>query len=340
MKPYLRIALPPLAELGADTRMAFVLVDRHGRVLRSGEHTPVQLAALAPGGRAQAVLSPGDAVVATVDLPPVPTRRLDAAVLGRIEPMVLGTLDDVCVAHGPQNPDGTVHAVWASRAALMRGWQILHEAGIRLDAIVPLELALPAGDARPHDALALPADGRWLAPLPPWSLARPEWRPARHTQRWRAPLRWAAAAAVLWIAGLNLYAAQLRSEVEALQRSTEQAVRDAFPSISAVIDPLRQARNQRDMLRSARGVSGQDDFMPLALAAAQVLGFAAGHVAALHYQEDRLTLVLADGYSPPTDETTLHAAAAASNLALRKDNDAAHTWHIQRADTPGSEVHR
>lgn len=211
---------------------------------------------------------------------------------------------------------------------------MLHEAGLKLDAIVPFELALPENDPRPDMPLALPADARWLAPLPAWSLARPEWRPARPAQRWRLPLIWAAAAVLLWVAGLNLYAAQLRNEAQALRAGAEQAVRTAFPAIAAVLDPLRQARGQRDMLRAAHGMAGHDDFMPLALDAARVLNFAAGHVSVLSYGEGRLTLVLAEGYVPPADETGLRQAAAAESLTLQKDAGQAHTWHVRRIDAP------
>src|SRR5690606_37198349 len=93
MKPQLRLALPPLASLTAATTILFVLLDRNGRVARSGEMSPAQLSAIAPSGRAHAILQPGEAVVATIDLPPLPARRRHAAVLGQIEPMVLDDLE-------------------------------------------------------------------------------------------------------------------------------------------------------------------------------------------------------------------------------------------------------
>src|SRR5690606_4987733 len=109
-------------------------------------------------------------------------------------------------------------------------------------------------------------------------------------------------------------------EADALQASTESAVRTAFPAIPIVIDPVKQARGQRDMLRLDSGTAADDGFMPLALSAAQILDFAEGHVLALQYENGDLTLVLTEGYTPPSNEAALHQAAAARSLVLEKDD--------------------
>lgn len=340
MKQHLRIALPPLASLTPQSPIAFALLDRGDRVIRSGEQPLEQLAAFVPAQHVLAILHPGDAVVVTVALPPLSAARMDAAVQGRVEPMALSELQDLCIAHGPRTPDGQVQAAWASRRPLLDAWQRLQEAGLEIKALIPFELALPPGDTQPERPLALPADARWQARLPGWSLARPDWQPARHSQRWKNSLVWAAAAALLWVAGLHLHAAQLRNETEALQARAEDAVRAAFPSIPAILDPLRQTHGQLEQLRLAHGVTAQDDFMPLALDTARILDFAAGHVTSLHYGDKRLTLTLAEGYVPPADETTLQRNAAAAGLALNKDAELPHVWHAERhsaAIGPGQE---
>lgn len=332
MKNQLRLALPPLAQITPESIMAFALFDRNNRLLRSGELPLKQLAQAVPVEHVQAILHPGDAIVVTIHLPPLPAKRLDAAVQASVEPMALSDIANLCIAHGPRAADGGICIAWTERRPLLEAWQQLGNAGLKLIAIVPFALALPEDDPHPDQPLAPPIDARWQAPLPHWSLAQPEWRPASQTRRWRGATLWAGAAAALWLLGLHIYAAQLGGEARTLQASTEQAVRTAFPSITVVIDPIQQARTQRDMLRLASGAANQDDFMPLSVGAAKVLDFADGHVASLHYEKGKLTLVLAEGYTPPSNEAALHQAAAVQSLALEKDTNNIHTWHFRRAE--------
>ena len=332
MKSRLRLALPPLAQVTPESIMAFALFERSGRLLRSGELPLNQLAHAVPVEHVQVILHPGDAIVVTIDLPPLPAKRLDSAVQSSVEPMALSHIADLCIAHGPRDADGSTLVAWTGRQALLEAWRHLDHAGLKIAAIVPFALALPKNDAHPNQPLALPADARWRAPLPRWSLARSEWRPASPTHRWRGAALWTCAASVLWLLSLQIYAAQLRSEAHSLQTSTEQTLRAAFTSVSVIIDPVRQARSQRDILALAAGAAGGDDFMPLALGAARVLDFADGNVASLRYEKGQLTLVLTEGYTPPTNQTGLHQAAAIQSLTLVKDDNAAHTWHFRRAD--------
>jgi len=331
MKNPLRLALPPLDRITPDSVAAFALFDGKGQLLRSGELPLSELARAVPADQVHVVLHPGDAIVATVQLPPLPAKRLDAAVEASVEPMALSDTSSLCIAHGPRDAEGYVCAVWTDRQALLQAWRQLDDAGFKVVSIVPFPLAIPDNDPHPDLPLALPVNDRWRAPLPRWSLARPEWRPASQVHRWRRAALWGGGAALLWLAGLQIYAAQLRGEARTLQVSMEQAVRKAFPSIPVVIDPVTQARKQRDMLRLKGGAAGEDDFMPLAMGAARVLGFADGHVASLHYEKGELTLTLAEGYTPPANEAALHQAAAVQSLVLEKDDNVAHTWHIRRA---------
>ncbi|TEA80024.1 type II secretion system protein GspL [Allopusillimonas ginsengisoli] len=331
MKGHLRLSLPPLAEVTPQSITAFAVLDRTGRVLRSGELSLAQLADAAAGYPVYAILHPHDAIVVNTVLPPLTAKRLHDAVQNSVEPMALEDIADLCIAHGPRAPDGNVCIAWTNRRALLAAWQQLAHAKLQIVAFVPSALALPNNDPHPDQALALPVDERWQARLPNWSLAQPEWRPITKTHHWRSAAIWAGAAALLWLLGLNLHAGRLRSEARTLQTDMVQSLRTAFPSIGIIIDPLKQAQNQRDMLRLGSGTAGGDDFMPLALGAARVLDFAEGHIASLHYEDGILTLVLAQGYTPPSNEAALQQAAATQSLTLKKDDEAAHTWHIRRA---------
>lgn len=330
MKNHLRLALPPLASLRPESTIAFALLDRNAAVLRSGELQLSQLSGAVPATGVQAILHPDDAVIVTLNVPALSGNRLDLAVQSLAESMALSDTEALCIIHGPRQENGSAIVAWTDREPLMRAWRLLAEAGLNIQQLTPLPLALPAQDSDRNRQLALPADARWCQPLPKWSFARPEWRPAADQRRWRGPLAWAAVAAAVWILGLNIYAAQRSAEARALTASTEQSVRRAFPELSVIIDPLRQAENARDALRLARGTSSNDDFIPLALAAARTLNGAEGRVARLVYDKGELQLGFNEGFTAPP-EASLGQAAATQGLDIRKDETLENTWIIRRA---------
>jgi general secretion pathway protein L len=340
MKQHLRLALPPLPSLTTDTKLSFVLVDREGRIARAGLLTPTEMSAQASSVPVYAILHPGDAIVATITVPPVSAQRLSAAVAGCIEPMALSDLDELCVAHGARATDGVVTAAWTARRPLASAWALFAEAGLNIVAFIPQSLAVPHGDPHADEPLALPAGPRWTAPLPDWSLAVDALRPASASGRWRRVIRWTTAAAAVWLIGLNGYAAQMGDRVTALQQRLQDAVLQAFPQVPVVIDPVRQAQHQRDALRLAQGTAADDDFMPLALATARVLEFAQSHVRSLRYEKGVLTLTLAEGYVPPTNEAALAQSASVHRLSLKKDDARAHVWHAQRPALAESSARR
>ncbi|MBV6274017.1 general secretion pathway protein GspL [Alcaligenaceae bacterium CGII-47] len=330
MGRHLRLALPPLSCLSADEQLAFAMIGRDGRLGRAGQLPLRELDGVAGNWPVWAILHPDDAIVTRLTVPPVSAKRLDAAVMGSIEPMVLSELDELVVAHGPRASDGSVTVAWSDRARLGRAWTMLAQAGLTISAFVPHQLALPAADSDLTRPLTLPADARWLAPLPNWSLARDELHPGIGAGCWRRPGVWGLAACAVWVLGLNGYAMQLDDQVQGLQQSMQQTVMQAFPQIPVILDPVRQAQQQRDALRLAQGEAATDDFIPLALATARVLDFAQGHVQSMQYEGGKLTIQLAPGYVPPANEAALAQAAAVQNIILDKRAAQPHGWHARR----------
>jgi general secretion pathway protein L len=330
-KKHIRLALPPLAGLTERSEVSFVAVDRDGGVLRSGALPLEGLAAERASGPVWAILAPGDAVCADVSLPPLTGRRLEAAVASSVEPMTLSDVDELCVGFGPRGADGKAPVAWASRRDVAALWQRLGRLGLDVGGIVPHEIALAPDDPHPREPLRLPAGPRWLAPLPGWSLARDELRPAGQLRHWRKPLIWAAVAAAVWVLGLQIQAAGMRREMRALQTQIETAVRQAFPAIPVIIDPVRQAQQQRDALRLAQGVAREDDFIPMAAAAARVMPFTDKHVRAMKYEAGHLTLTLDDSAQAPANISAMQQAASVQSLLLEKDKTATDVWHVRRA---------
>lgn len=395
MKTTLRLELPALTSLHADSRVAFALLDRQHAVQRTGELPLAELAAALPASRVEGILHPADCVVATVTVPPVPAHKLQAAVEGAVEPMLLGDIETLAVAHGARASDGTVAVAWAARDPVARALRLLADCGLPADALIPAPLALPPtdmgwtvlvrgeyvvvrtglqdGQAWLIDPLAttetdpavaallpaleqsapavvnwidpppaawpdiqgtekrsLPAMARWQGPAPAWSLALPALQPNRKGRTpWRRPAAWAAAAAAVWILGLNVHAWQLGREEAALRQRMAAQVKAAFPDIPVVLDPVRQAEQRRDALRAAGGEFGSSDFLPLALAAAQLLPAASNNVTALRYTPGELRLRLVDA-----DIGMVQKAEAAQATAKPQPSQGLRRLATRRGSTP------
>ncbi|WP_144634376.1 type II secretion system protein GspL [Bordetella genomosp. 13] len=334
MKNILRIALPPLADLTATSLLDYAWFDRRGQRARHGTLAPAGLAGAFPNIPVQAVLHPHDAILASVQVPAVAASRFDAAVNGALEALVLSDLSSLAIGHGPRAADGAVAVAWADSATLQRAWTMLSQAGLQVRALVPVQVL--AGDAADADAdapLASHEDPRWGNDAPAWSLALPHLAPQR-ASRWRPALRWAAVAAVLWIAGLNLYASQLRGEADRLRQAMVSQVRDTFPGTSVVLDAVRQAEQGYNALLAGNGAGSSGDFMTLARGAAQALPFAADRVEHLAYKDQALTLQLApskDGNDDRVgDVPAIMAKATALGLRIEREENTPN-WRIVQA---------
>ncbi|WMD22684.1 type II secretion system protein GspL [Achromobacter seleniivolatilans] len=332
MKNTLRIALPALDEFSTDSPLAYAWFDRRGRCTQQGELTLRAMGNAYPQAACEAVLHPADVIATTVQIPAVARARFAAAVHSALEPLVLSDLSTLAIGHGPRRPDGSVALAWSPREPVRRAWSLLSAQNLRVHALIaPQTLAAESSTSALPTPLRDPADPRWQAPSPSWSLAMPQLAPAR-VSRWRPVWRWGTAAALVWIAGLNIHASQLRAEADALRNGMRQQVLTAFPDLPVVLDPVRQAQQGLDELAANRGAANAADFLPLARAAAQTLPFAADKVARLTYADQALTLQLADAgeNSQRVAETpALIQQAAALGLKLER-GDTDNTWRILR----------
>jgi general secretion pathway protein L len=326
MRPLLRLALPPLRELGPNSVLPFALLDRQRQVARSGALALGDLAAAMPGVRAEAILDVADSVQGTVIVPPLRGPRLDAAVRGAVEPMVLGDPDALAIGHGDRAEDGRVDVAWMDRAQLARAWQLLADA--RLDVVAWIPVAcLSDVDGLRASALHDPADPRWRAASPGWSLADAAMRPrgGGHAP-WRRALAWSGLAAAVWLLGLNVYAAQRAGEADRLRADMRRQLSAAFPDIPVIVDPVRQATQRRDALRAAQGALVETDFLPLSLAATQAFDFAADQVLRVRYGNGELRITPAPGLSVPPPARLARQAAAFGLLASAADDG----WVVRR----------
>lgn len=340
-KNLLRVALPLLATWADSLPLPYVWIDRQGRVARGGELSAAELAAAFPHVRTQIVLHPDDVIVTAVNVPAVPGNRYDAAVRSTLEGLVLGDLDTLAIGYSPRAKDGTAVVAWTARDALRNAWQRLSAVGLLVHGFYPLQIWSDLTTPNQPEPLQHSGDPRWRAAAPVWSLTVPQLAP-RLRSRWRGTIAWLSGAAAIWIVGLNLYAAQLHGEAQQLRQRMEDDVRDAFPELPVILDPLRQAQQGRDALQAVQGGSSGKDLLSLARAAAQVLPFSADAVDRMTYQNDVMSLTLNQSESGASLTPSLGVAPPSTNGNQAKADDAmaATASILQRASSLGVRVER
>lgn len=329
MKTTLRLALPRLRELTADTTLRFALLDREHQILRSGELPVQELAQVVSPRHVQAILHTDDTVHVRTTVPPLSGARMDAAIVAIAEPLTLSAPEQLALAHSPREADGQATIVWADREPLSRAWQVLAQCGLGNVLFYPQALLDGEDGATDADTPEF-----WRRPAPAWSLNPPALRPAQsHASHWRGPLAWAGAATAVWLLGLNVYASRIADESTRLRHGMQQQVARAFPDIPVVLDPVKQATQRRDALRAGQGAMAESDLMPLALAAAQLLPETGRRVQKLDYEAGVLTLELEDddAASARPDATPIEQASAQGLLLARTETG----WRIERLGTRG-----
>ncbi|MFC0402443.1 type II secretion system protein GspL [Paraburkholderia rhizosphaerae] len=116
------------------------------------------------------------------------------------------------------------------------------------------------------------------------------WRLDRATlRRLRAPIALVAAAALVAIVGANVQWLMLARERDTLNSQMTEALLNAFPKTTVVLDAPGQMSRQLQQLRVAAGELSPEDFLSLADGLARSLGpLPVNGLAALDYQNHRL----------------------------------------------------
>lgn len=143
---------------------------------------------------------------------------------------------------------------------------------------------------------------------------------ARLLRSWKAPLAWAAVAAIVFIGGMNGYWLKLQSEADELSNRMSTAFRGAFAD-AEMVDPIVQAQRELARLRARAGQSSSGDFTALNAQVAQLLASApVGIVAGIEYRDAALQLK----FKAPPDaqlQNQLRAQAVQQGLQMRFESD-------------------
>lgn len=198
MRVQLRVRLPVLARLRADSAVEWAHVHK-GSVLAHGCEALAVLGQHHPQAEVLACLDPQDLILLELQLPPLSGRRLQAALQGEVEAMLLDDLQEVALAHGSQAADGTVPAAWLGQQAIVQAQRLLASCGLRLLALYPTPLLLPWQDGH----ATLQADGEHLLVRSGRDRGFVQWCGGRDTgavlQSLAARLQHAGVHAVQWI---------------------------------------------------------------------------------------------------------------------------------------------
>ncbi|MEX5554193.1 MULTISPECIES: type II secretion system protein GspL [Pseudomonas] len=346
----LRIGLPPLDQLSAESLVRFAWLER-GVVVEEGSQSLAQLGKSRQA--ADCFLHPRDSLLTSLELPPLPAAKTAAAVACAAQALILGPVEQMQVAHGPRESDGRVQVAWVPKAGLER----LAQLPLKLRGLYPAPYALPVGAAALDEgylltreslqqgavhplgvqALEVPlveAAQRWSGPVPAWGLHGRLNPPS--TGGWGRALACVALAVAIWTLGLNLYAARQVEEGQRLKALMSQQVRQAFPELPVVLNPLQQARQQLAARQSGAADDPGQRFTRLLQLAGSHLPFMVGSVDNVSYEQGRLHVELLADSRNPTAEGEWQAALAQAGFAASRDE---HGWTIApapAAEKPGA----
>jgi general secretion pathway protein L len=335
----LRIGLPPLEQLSADSQVKFAWLER-GVVIDEGYASLAELR-----NRRQALecfLHPRDSLLTRLELPPLPAAKTAAAVACAAQALILGAVEQMHVAHGPRDSDGGVQVAWLPKAGLER----LAQLQLKLRGLYPAPYALPVGTAAldegylltrdslqqgavhplgqpPLDRPLVDAAQRWSGVVPGWGLHAG----LSHTPSggWGRALACVALAVAIWTLGLNLYAARQVDEGQRLKTLMSQQVRQAFPELPVVLNPLQQARQQLAARQSGAGADPGQRFSSLLQLAGSNLPFMVASVERLTFEQGRLYLQLLADTRNPVAQAEWQAALAQAGFAATREE---HGWSI------------
>lgn len=335
----LRIGLVPLAQLTAQSQVRFAWLDR-GVVVDEGTESLAQL------GKARVAmdcfLHPSDSLLTSLELPPLPAAKTDAAVACAAQALILGPVEQMQVAHGPRENDGRVQVAWVSKAGLER----LGQLQLKLRGLYPAPYALPVGAVALDEGYLLTRDSlqqgsvhplgqqaldlplvdmaqRWSGPTPAWGLHGHLSQPA--SGGWGRALGCVAVAAAIWTLGLNVYAARQVDEGQRLKALMSQQVRQAFPELPVVLNPLQQARQQLTARQTGAAADPGQRLSSLLQLVGSNLPFMVASVDSLSFEQGRLQLKLLADSRNPTAEGDWQAALTQAGFTASRDD---HAWNI------------
>jgi len=350
----IRLCLPPLAELTLDSPINVAWLDRQGQVSRLGTSSLLELGRDGKKASVECFLHPQDSLLASIELPLLPASKIHAAVQCAAQALILGPVEDVHVAHSLRDAAGRVHIAWLARQALQPLMQMLERAGLKLRGLYPAPYALAPtngpvawledghwllrydlqhAEVQPVleegvDGLGVqrldptaPGHPRWTGPVPGWGL-HSGWQSQRGEPKgWGRALACAVLAVTVWTLGLNLYAAREASQGQQLKRQMTERVKQAFPELPVILNPLQQARQQLTARQTGSVADPGQRFASLVTQAGSGMPFMAGNLQRLVFADGALQLSLVADGRPSSTDRTWQATLAQAGISAQASDD-------------------
>ncbi|MYN19257.1 general secretion pathway protein GspL [Rugamonas sp. FT107W] len=158
---------------------------------------------------------------------------------------------------------------------------------------------------------------------------------ARQWQRWRWPVRIAALALLVNVAGLNIEWLRLKREAAAVSQSMLQTFKAAYPNEPVILDPAAQMRKNISLAKADGGQPAADEFTALSAALGEALGALPRKdiIATLEYRDRALQIKVKPNTVDSGTLAQLRSALAARKLDLSETNPGA--WQIRPSSGAG-----
>lgn len=176
------------------------------------------------------------------------------------------------------------------------------------------------GDSAPAAALEQsPAQQRWSGASPGWGLHGGVGKTLGPTPDWGRAVFCCALAIGVWVLGLNLYAAREAAQGQQLKAQMSLQVKQAFPELPVILNPLQQARQQLAARKSGAVAEANQGFAYMVQQAANAMPFLAGGVLRLTFDQGRLQLELAVDTPQAATDSALAGTLSEAGLAVSRD---------------------
>jgi general secretion pathway protein L len=185
------------------------------------------------------------------------------------------------------------------------------------------------GEQPPPGAELPMADAqRWTGPLPGWGLHGAVQQQKTEHRGWGRAIALSALAVAVWVIGLNLYAAREAGQGQQLKTQMNLRVKQAFPELPVILNPLQQARQQLAARQKGAADDPAQTFNRLVLQAGSGMPSMAGSVERLTFVDGALQLSLLSEARRGGNDQEWQSTLAQAGISVTADDEG---WTLRPA---------